>query len=73
MVRIALTEKINGQQLELRSIVFHKGTDNAGHWFAQVKRGHMWYECDDEKPVQLLEDGPDLLSGNAAMLLYEKS
>ena len=38
--------------LELFAVVCHAGTISNGHYYALIKVGHVWYECNDEKIIE---------------------
>jgi hypothetical protein len=54
-VEIQMTDDKTGAEkavvLRPIEITFHEGADNAGHYYAYVRRGAEWYRHDDDKPV----------------------
>jgi len=54
-VEIQMTDDTTGAEktvvLRPSEITFHQGADNAGHYYAYVRRGADWYRHDDDKPV----------------------
>ena len=54
-VEMQMTDDTTGAEkavvLRPIEITFHQGADNAGHYYAYVRRGAEWYRHDDDKPV----------------------
>ena len=54
-LEIQMTDDKTGAEktvvLRPSEITFHQGADNAGHYYAYVRRGADWYRHDDAEPV----------------------
>lgn len=51
-------------------ITFHEGADNAGHYYAYVRRGADWYRHDDDEPV-VKHALPSLASAQPRAIAFE--
>jgi uncharacterized UBP type Zn finger protein len=69
---IVLTH-IPGQTYRLVAVGRHRGSIQAGHYFAWVRYGETWWVCDDEDVTALEDFSLDSADGaRAYMLFYEK-
>ena len=71
---LTFPEKINfyGRLYQLRSVIYHKGTTESGHYTASCKRGSQWFWLDDS--IVISEPSlPPTIRDNATpyMFFYE--
>jgi len=64
--RVILTRPI----YELYAVVNHIGKIDRGHYTTLIRRGHLWFRCDDDKVTFEPKVGPSVSSSEAYILFY---